>query len=181
MPSDGSSVHTPMIKLVQSFIRFPKLLIGIINGPAIGIAGTVIALCDILYMSEKAYVYTPFTNLALCAEGCSSLTFPKILGTSKANEMLQLNHKLTADEAYKFGFVADIYKDVSEVWKKLDQIQDLPVGSIIANKKLTRKFTIEELEKVNLAEADGLGERFGSEEALMAMINFQSRKAKSKL
>lgn len=174
-------MQTPMIVLVQSFIRFPKLLIGIINGPAIGIAGTVIALCDILYMSENAYIYTPFTNLGLCAEGCSSLTFPKILGTSKANEMLQLNHKLTAQEAYNFGFVAAVYKDVSEVWKKLEQISDLPIGSIIANKKLTRKFTIEELEKANYAEADALSERFGSEEALMAMMNFQSRRAKSKL
>lgn len=62
-PSDGTSVHAPLISMVQAFIRFPKLLVAIINGPAIGIAATVIALCDIIYASENAYFYTPFTAL----------------------------------------------------------------------------------------------------------------------
>lgn len=171
-----------MIDMVQAFIRFPKLLIAIINGPAIGIAATVIALCDVIYASEKAYFYTPFTNLGLCAEGCSSLTFPRIFGTSKANEMLMLNHKMTASEAYQFGFVAEVYKDVQTIHEKLKQVGQLPLGSIMANKRLTRKFTIKELEAANLSEADELAGRFQSEEALMAMIRFQESKAnKSKL
>lgn len=181
-PPDGHSIHQPLIDMVQAFIRFPKLLVALVNGPAIGIAATVIALCDIIYASENSYFYTPFTRLGLCAEGCSSVTFPKIFGTSKANEMLMLNHQMSAKEAYEFGFVAKVYKDEKEIWDKLKQIEELPIGSIIANKKLTRKFTIEELEKANLSECDQLGERFGSEEALMAMIRFQqSRKPKSNL
>lgn len=171
-----------MINLVQSFIRFPKLLVAIVNGPAIGIAATVIALCDVIYASEQAYFYTPFTRLGLCAEGCSSVTFPKILGTSKASEMLMLNHKMSAQEALRFGFVASVYKNEQEVWDKLKQIDELPIGSIKANKQLTRKFTIEELERANNAEADELGLRFQSEEALNALISFQqSRKPKSNL
>lgn len=178
-PSDGSSMQEPMEVMVQAFIRFPKLLVTLVNGPAIGIAGTVIALSDIIYASENAYFYTPFTNLGLCAEGCSSVTFPKILGTSKANEMLMLNHKMSAQEAYTFGFVSEVYKDDREIWKKLEQITRLGVGSIMSNKRLTRKFTIAELEAANLAESHELGLRFESEEALMAMMNFhQSRKSK---
>lgn len=179
-PTDNSSIHQPLIDMVEAFIRFPKLLIAIVNGPAIGIGGTVLALCDIVYAAENAYIYTPFTNLGLCAEGCSSVTFPKILGTSKANEMLMLNHKLSAQEAREFGLVAFVYKDVQEVWKKLEQIGDLPIGSIIANKKLTRKFTIKELEEANRAECVELGKRFESPEAFEAMVRFQqSRKNKS--
>lgn len=181
-PSDGTSIHRPVINMVQAFIRFPKLLIAIVNGPSIGIAATIIALCDVIYASEKAYFYTPFTNLGLCAEGCSSMTFPRILGTSKANEMLMLNHKMSANEAYQFGFVAEVYKDVEEVHEKLKQIGHLPVGSIKANKRLMRKFTIAELEAANLSEAEELGERFKSEEAFNAIIRFQqSKKNKSKL
>lgn len=181
-PPEGTSIHQPLIDMVQAFIRFPKLFVALVNGPAIGIAATVIALCDIIYASETAYFYTPFTRLGLCAEGCSSVTFPKIFGTSKANEMLMLNHKMTAKEAYEFGYVAKVYKDVKEIWEKLKQIGELPVGSLLANKKLTRKFTIEELEMANLAECELLGERFESEEALMAMLSFQqSRKPKANL
>lgn len=180
--AEGTKINQPLIDMVQAFIRFPKLFVALVNGPAIGISATVIALCDIIYASEKAYFYTPFTRLGLCAEGCSSVTFPRILGTSKANEMLMLNHQMSAKEAYEFGYVAKVYKDENEIWDKLKQIGELPIGSILANKKLTRKFTIEELEKANLSECGQLEKRYASEDVLMAMIRFQeSRKAKSKL
>lgn len=110
------------------------------------------------------------------------MTFPKILGTSKANEMLMLNHKMSAREALSFGFVAQVYQNEQEVWEKLKQIEKLPLGSIIANKKLTRKFTIHELENANLSEFEELEKRMTTEEAMMAMISFQqSRKNQSKL
>jgi len=181
-PPEGQTLQTPLIEMTQAFIHFPKLLVAIVNGPAIGIAATIVAVCDIIYASEKAYFYTPFTRLGLCAEGCSSLTFPRILGTSKATEMLTLNHTMSADEAYKFGFVARVYKDEQEIWDIFKEIAQLPVGSIMANKRLMRRFTISELEQANKAEAAELGERMASEEAFEAMIRFQqSRKPKNKL
>lgn len=92
--------------------------------------------------------------------------------------MLQLNHKMTAKEALSFGFVASVYKNEKEVWQKLNQITELPLGSILTNKMLMRKFTLNELEKANLNEAEQLVERMQSEEAFMAMVNFQSSRAK---
>lgn len=35
--------------LVHAFIKFPKLLIGVVNGPCIGITATTVVLCDIVY------------------------------------------------------------------------------------------------------------------------------------
>lgn len=181
LPEEGS-MHAPLLYMIQAFIRFPKLLVGIINGPAIGIGATMIALCDILYASETAYFYTPFTSLGLCPEGCSSVTFPKILGTSKANEMLMLNHKMSVHEALQFGFISSIYKNIQEVWEKLEQIQNLPLGSIIKSKMLTRKFTVHELEAANNTEIEHLEERMLSEEALNALLRYRgSRPKQSKL
>jgi enoyl-CoA hydratase/carnithine racemase len=89
---------------------------------------------------------------------------------------------MTAREALAFGFVAHVYQDEKEVWDKLKQIENLPLGSIIANKKLTRKFSVDELEKANLSEFEELEKRMVTEEAFLAMLNFQeSRKNKSKL
>lgn len=92
-----------------------------------------------------------------------------------------LNHKMTAQEAYKFGFVSHIYKNESEVWDKLKQIQQLPIGSIIANKKLIRDPLKETLKKVLRDESAALLKRYESEEAVQAIINFQMSKQKSKL
>lgn len=166
----------PVRKLVQAFLNFPKLLICLVNGPCIGIAATTTALADIVYCSETAYFHTPFTALGLCAEGCSSYTYPLILGTSKASEMLMLNHKMSAREAYEFDLVAHVYKDESEIWEKLKQIDRLPIGSIIATKKLIRRPIVEKLLKINDEELDELEKRFESEEALEAIINFKATK-----
>lgn len=57
-------------------------------GNAIGFGVTTLALCDIVYSVPGATFNTPFMKLAFCAEGCSSFLFPRIMGVSKANEML---------------------------------------------------------------------------------------------
>uniref|UniRef100_A0A336M0Y5 CSON009794 protein n=1 Tax=Culicoides sonorensis TaxID=179676 RepID=A0A336M0Y5_CULSO len=169
-----------MGNMTRAFYNFPKILIAVVNGPAIGITATTVALCDVIYCSKSAYFYTPFTKLGLCCEGCSSYTFPRILGNSKANEMLLLNHKMTADEALQFNFVSKVYEpaESEKVWKEIEKLAELPLQSIITTKKLIKKYDLKILEEVNQMEATELCERFMSEEAIAAIINFNSRKSK---
>lgn len=65
---------------MNAFINFSKPLVALVNGPCIGIAFTVLGLFDMIMASDKATFYAPFTQLALSPEGCSSYTFPKIMG-----------------------------------------------------------------------------------------------------
>ena len=87
-----------MDEFVSAFVEFPKPLVALCNGPAIGIAATTVGLCDLAWASDSAYFLCPFTKIAQSAEGCSSATFPKIMGNAVANEMLVANTKLTAEE-----------------------------------------------------------------------------------
>lgn len=119
-------------------------------------------------------------STGLCAEGCSSYLFPSVMGSSKASELLMLNHKLSAREAYEFNLVAHVYKNESEIWAKLKQIDKLPIGSIISNKKLIRRPMIEKLINVSNNELKEIQTRIESEEAIQAILNFQSAR-RSKL
>lgn len=40
-------------ELIISMIKFPKLLIAIVNGPAVGVAVTSLALCDFVFASAN--------------------------------------------------------------------------------------------------------------------------------
>lgn len=170
-----------LYNMVKAFYSFSKLLIGVINGPAIGIAATTVMLCDVLYMVDTAYFYTPFSALGLCAEGCSSYTFPKLMGRSKASEMLLLNHKMSAQEALQFNVVAELYKQEefeSKLWPRILKYGELPAGSVKATKQLMKRFELEELERANRNELEALAERWTTEEAIQAVMNFMTRKSK---
>jgi len=62
---------------VSAFINFPKLLFAIVNGPAVGIMVTILAICDVVYAVEDATFITPFSQLGQSPEGCSTFTFPR--------------------------------------------------------------------------------------------------------
>lgn len=118
-------------------------------------------------------------ELGLCSEACSSYTFPKVLGKTKAYEMLMLNHKMYADEALRFNFVSEIFSGAEldgKIWPKIEQYARLPQQSMRACKRLSQE--IDTLVTVCEMELDELGERQQSEEAINAVMAFFNRKSK---
>ncbi|XP_018342409.1 PREDICTED: enoyl-CoA delta isomerase 2, mitochondrial-like [Trachymyrmex septentrionalis] len=178
---ESLSVSVNIVKeLIDAIIMYPKLLIAVVNGPAIGIATTILGIFDIVYASDKAYFQTPFSSLGLVAEGCSSYTFPRLLGHSKAGDMLYLGYKMNAQEAKQHGLVSEVYNhdSLEEVWNYLNKISTLSSQSILATKRLVSRWNKEILLKVNEEEIEELKKLFESPELIQRMLNFLSRKNK---
>ncbi|XP_008400379.1 enoyl-CoA delta isomerase 2 isoform X2 [Poecilia reticulata] len=168
-------------KYVRAYIDFPKPLVAVVNGPAVGIAVTVLGLCDLIYATERATFHTPFTQLGQSAEGCSSYTFPRIMGPNKASEMLLFNKKLSARQACELGLVTEVFPDSSfqsEVWTRLKAYARLPPQTLALSKQLVRSVEKERLYAVNDAEVERLMERWTSEECFSAVMSFFQAKAK---
>ncbi|XP_061660491.1 enoyl-CoA delta isomerase 2, mitochondrial isoform X2 [Syngnathoides biaculeatus] len=168
-------------KFVKAFIDFPKPLAAAVNGPAVGISVTVMGMFDLVYASERATFHTPFSQLGQSPEGCSSYTFPRIMGFSKANEMLLFNKKLTAVQACQLGLVTEVFPDSSfrtEAWSRLRSYAKLPPDSLALSKQLIRSVEKERLHAVNDAEVERLMERWTSDECFNAVMDFFRSKAK---
>ncbi|XP_043833741.1 enoyl-CoA delta isomerase 2 [Dromiciops gliroides] len=168
-------------KFVDHFIDFPKPLVAVVNGPAVGISVTLLGLFDIVYATDRATFHTPFIQLGQSPEACSSYTFPKIMGPAKAAEMLIFGKKLTAREAYAQRLVTEVFPDSTfqkEVWTRLKAYSQLPPKAMMSSKQLLRSFEKETLHKVNLEECTLLYERFFSNECLNAIVNFANKKSK---
>ncbi|CAG2100304.1 unnamed protein product [Medioppia subpectinata] len=95
-------------KFVAAFIDFQKPLIGAVNGPAIGIAVTTLGLMDCVVASDTSHFQTPFSSLGQSPEACATLTFPFIMGYSRASEMLYFNYKMKAEEALNCGLISRV-------------------------------------------------------------------------
>ena len=83
------------------------------NGPAIGefLPGidfrlipkhgiTALGPNDLVYSGLHATFNTPIMRWGLAAEGCSSFTFPMLLGHQKAAALLIAGEKMTAEELF---------------------------------------------------------------------------------
>lgn len=102
-------VTAPVGQFMSTVMRFTKLLVAAVNGPAVGIGVTLLTHCDISYCSTTSTFWTPFASVGVVPEFCSSVTFPIIFGPSIATEMLLGLKVLSASEAKQFGLVSDIF------------------------------------------------------------------------
>ncbi|XP_061876829.1 enoyl-CoA delta isomerase 2, mitochondrial isoform X1 [Entelurus aequoreus] len=168
-------------RYVKAYIDFPKPLAAVVNGPAVGISVTILGMFDLVYATECATFHTPFSQLGQSPEGCSSYTYPRIMGASKACEMLLFNKKLTALQACELGLVTEVFPDSSfqsEVWRRLRSYAKLPPNSLALSKQLIRSVDKDRLHAVNDAEVERLMERWMSDECFNAVMSFFQAKAK---
>ncbi|KAK8394639.1 hypothetical protein O3P69_005834 [Scylla paramamosain] len=155
-------VEELLTRHMAAFIDFPKPLVAVVNGAAVGVGTTLLPLYDIVYASEKAVFFTPFSSLGITVEGCSSFTFPRFMGQAKASEILLFNKMVTAKEAYELHLATEVFPASNlyeEVWPRLQAMAKLPQKSLIYSKALTRDVIKDALHKVNIAECKRVTER----------------------
>lgn len=156
-------------------------------GPAIGFGVTSLALCDVVYAVPEATFSTPFMKLAFCAEGCSSYLFPKIMGTSKANEMLLMGRTFSAKELEAAGFISrtipadDFHRDVLRIAEEAAKFSS---EAIRITKKLVRDVDRELLLKVNqeeMAQLTACAQSKASMDSIHRFVEEARRKKDAKL
>jgi len=83
--------------------EFPKPTIAVVNGPARG-AGTEMALnCDFVLMSEEATMAFPETGLGTFVGGGVTSHLPRMLGLTKAKELIYTGRVVDGKEALALG------------------------------------------------------------------------------
>lgn len=159
-----TEIRDLLTRHMAAFIDFPKPLVAVVNGAAVGVGSTLLPLYDAVFATEKAVFFTPFSALSLTAEGCSSFTYHRLMGRGKAAGMLLFNEKVTATEACKCGLVTEVFPDATfqdEVWARLDAMARLPIKSLMYSKALIRDLYKDVLHRVNIEECKRVTECFG--------------------
>ncbi|KAF0884729.1 CDYL2 protein, partial [Crocuta crocuta] len=160
---------------VKAFIQFKKPIVVAINGPALGLGASILPLCDIVWASEKAWFQTPYATIRLTPAGCSSYTFPQILGVALANEMLFCGRKLTAQEACSRGLVSQVFWPTTfsqEVMLRVKEMASCSAVVLEESKCLVRSFLKSVLEDVNEKECLMLKQLWSSSKGLDSLFSY---------
>jgi len=103
--STPSADENELPALFSFLLRVGKPVIAAVNGVAAG-GGLVLAMAsDLRFASDTASFTTAFSKRGLIAEHLTSWLLPRIVGTSRALDLLWSARRFDADEAYRIGFV----------------------------------------------------------------------------
>jgi len=100
---------TAQAGLTREMLKLPKISISAVNGLAVGGGVNVsIGWQDLAFASEDATFKLPFGELGLSPELGSSFLLPKLIGTMRAKELLQLAPTIDAKRAHEIGLVVEV-------------------------------------------------------------------------
>lgn len=97
--------------------QIDKPVLACINGDAIGAGLDMALMCDIRFCAEQARLGEGYIHLGLVPGDGAGYFLPKIVGMSKALEMLWTGERLNAGQALKIGLIDYVYS-ADEVFEK---------------------------------------------------------------
>ncbi|WP_406862974.1 enoyl-CoA hydratase-related protein [Streptomyces sp. HUAS MG47] len=120
-----STVREHYNPITRALAGMKKPVVAGVNGVAAG-AGFGFALAaDYRVVADTASFNTSFAGVALTADSGMSWTLPRLIGASRASDLLLFPRSITAQEAYELGIVnrlvpaADLAKEAEAVARTL--------------------------------------------------------------
>ncbi|MFX0017909.1 MAG: enoyl-CoA hydratase/isomerase family protein [Promethearchaeota archaeon] len=113
-------------QLIVKMRKISQPIIALINGPASG-AGFAFALAaDIRIAGQKARFNNAFINIGFSGSDlASSYHLPRLIGMSRAAEILYTGRFISAEEAEKIGLVSKVVDDTALLNAAIDLAEEL--------------------------------------------------------
>ena len=139
-PRAGLIAQNYMASLIPKLRRIQQPLIAAINGPAYG-GGLALALgCDLRIAARSARMCTQFIRVGV--SGCDigvSWMLPRLLGASRAHDLILTARVIDAEEAERYGVVTRVSEDgavVDDALALADQLCDYTPFGVFATKQV---------------------------------------------
>lgn len=164
---------------VDQLIDFPKPLLCAVNGLAVGIGATMLALSDLVFIAADARVRCPFTRLGVAPEAASSVSFPRLIGRQNAMWALLSSEWLSASDCVRMGLAWQVCEP--------DQLMDVtlrhaailaakPINSLVESKRAIVAPLRDELHEARTRENDAFRVLLGGPANIEALTAFAERR-----
>lgn len=108
LPSEVRRGAEVLHQAIVDLRRIPYPVIAAINGPAAGAGFSLALACDIRIASDRAFFAPAYGRIGASPDGGMTYFLPRVVGPSKALEILLEDPNLTAADAKELGLVAEV-------------------------------------------------------------------------
>ena len=105
----GASLREKYNPMIRQIRQMEKIVVAAVNGVAAGAGCNLALACDLRVASEDAKFIQSFVRVGLAPDSGGSFILPRLVGVSKAMELLLLGDTVDAKEAQRIGLVARVF------------------------------------------------------------------------
>lgn len=98
-------------QIVTNMLRCRVPIVAAVNGPAVGLGCSLVALSDISYVVESAYLADPHVLVGLVAADGGPVTWPLLMSMALAKEYALTGERIPAQRAAEIGLVNHVCAD----------------------------------------------------------------------
>lgn len=91
--------------IVSGMIRCRVPIVAAVNGPAVGLGCSLVAMSDVAIMAESAYLADPHVTIGLVAADGGPITWPMLTSLMLAKEYALTGDRIPAERAAAIGLV----------------------------------------------------------------------------
>ncbi len=137
--------------LVLGMARCRVPVVAAVNGPAVGLGCSLVALSDVVYLAETAYLADPHVQVGLVAADGGPLTWPLHTSLLFAKEYALTGARIPAARAVEMGLANHVAADpLTEALDCAKRIAGLPQQAVESTKRVLNL----QLERAVLATLD---------------------------
>jgi enoyl-CoA hydratase/carnithine racemase len=176
VPRDGGGLVS--LRIYESL----KPVIGVINGPAVGVGVTMTLPMDFRLASDTAKFGFVFAKRGIVPEACSSYFLPRLVGISQATEWVFTGRVFPASEALAGGLVRSVHSGDDLMAAAIAIAREIadntaPVSVSLSRKMLWHMLGASHPMEAHRADSRGIQERGRSADSKEGVVSFLEKRA----
>jgi len=174
-PEEAKEIGAAFHSALNAVAAIPSFVIAAVSGYALGGGCELAMACDYRIASEKAVFGQPEILLGIIPGGGGSQRLPRLVGASRAKEIMLTGRQVAAVEALSIGLADEVVAPDQLMERALELATSLAAGAVVAQriiKKIVDAGTETDLATGLAMELDGFTEVFRSDDSQIGVKSF---------